>query len=362
MNLQEMRDKTKEAGHLDEVEKMLDRGYYDHDEYNMLGTGIEQRGESKLSNADREALLEMYRKVPLKEFLAKSGTTGLSGAGYLVPDKVYQVLFDAANEEDKVAAISGIMLGPDQIQGSSIKVDYEVDGQYDVKAFTSGGKMAEEEAQFSSVTLTPLSYGINFKIGNDLIEDSQFDMVEYHLRRAGEEIGEYAMNLAATVLGTATDGDGTVGSSATGNAAQTMWLGAATMDIERAAATIEVNQWHPSTVLITTSAMRHSVVSTCGATGNDSALFYVDYLRGGWPAKIGDLDFVYSNCTYLLNGTAQHITVVFDKSKALATARKRWLRIERYADPVQDLVGAAVTFRQNSKTIFDDSVYRLTET
>ncbi len=363
LSITEMRDKTKEAGHLEEVEKMLDRGYYDHDEMSILGTGIEQREPSKLSNTDRAAIIETLRKVPLKEFLAKSGTTGIAGAAYLIPDKIYQVLFDAAAEKDKCADIAAIMLGPDQVPGSSVKIDYEVDGQLKVKPFSSGGKMPQEEIQTGQVTLTPVSYGINFNIGNDLIEDNQFDLVEYHLRRSGEEIGEYAMNLASTVLGTATDGDGTVGSSATGNAGATFFTGGTTFDIVRAAATIEMNQWTATDVLTTTVAARHNIVGTGGIAGNDGAGFVTQYLMNGLPKQMGGFNLIYSNVSYLLNTTgAQCITVVFDKSKALAVARKRWLRIEKYADPVQDLVGGVVTFRQQSKTIMNDAVYRLTET
>ena len=76
LSITEMRDKSKEAGHLTEVEKMLDRGYFDHGETSIFGTGATQKKDSTLSNADRQSMLETLRGIPLKEFLASSGSEG----------------------------------------------------------------------------------------------------------------------------------------------------------------------------------------------------------------------------------------------------------------------------------------------
>jgi len=44
------------------------------------------------------------------------------------------------------------------------------------------------------------------------------------------------------------------------------------------------------------------------------------------------------------------------------TGRKRWLRIDNYAHPIDDLAGAVVSARQDSVTLHDDAIYVLTET
>jgi len=54
-------------------------------------------------------------------------------------------------------------------------------------------------------------------------------------------------------------------------------------------------------------------------------------------------------------------TLVFDKDYALLSGRKRWLRIENYSDPIRDLVGATVTARQDSVTIYNDACANITE-
>jgi len=45
-----------------------------------------------LSYADRLEIEESLRAIPLREFLAKSGTTGIAGAAYLVPQALHSHL------------------------------------------------------------------------------------------------------------------------------------------------------------------------------------------------------------------------------------------------------------------------------
>lgn len=74
--------------------------------------------------------------------MAQSGTTGIQGAAYLIPDKIHQVLFESAVETDIVADISMNVLPPEQIPGSTLKVDIEVDG-----SFTRTRSVAAENCQ-----------------------------------------------------------------------------------------------------------------------------------------------------------------------------------------------------------------------
>jgi len=76
------------------------------------------------------------------------------------------------------------------------------------------------------------------------------------------------------------------------------------------------------------------------------------------------MNIVYSDVDTLTNDGVMDnlVTVVFDKDYALLSGRKRWLRIENYSDPIRDLVGATVTARQDSVTIYDDSIAVITET
>lgn len=357
LSITEMRDIIKETGK--DVQANLDatKGHFDYLEANVFGTGTLQEA-GPLSRADCKAIIETMRNVPLREFLAKSGTTGIAGAAYLIPDKIYQTLFDAAVEEDIVAAVSAVLLGPEGIPGSSLKVDISVDGSYVPRKFSSGGALAEEEIKTVQATLTPISWGINFNIGNDLIEDSQFDMIEVHIRNAGREMGEFATNEALIVMKAGTDGDGTVNSGATGDADETLWTGGATNDIETAMGANIIDSHVPDSMVCSHGAMLHSIYSTVPDTHERKVL------GADFPRLMLGLNVLYTECNTITNtkvGT-NLVTLVFKKAMSMISARKRWLRIEKYSDPIRDLVGASVTARQDSVTVYNDSIFVLTET
>jgi hypothetical protein len=355
LGLQEMftRDIVKET--VADVKRNLEqgkKGFYDFYERNIFGSGRDQRVMKDGvmvpgTIAKAGELLETIRQTPLKEFIAKSGSTLLQGAAYLIPDKIYQILFDSAVETDVVAAISAAMIGPDGIPGSDLKVDIAVDGSYVPTKFSSGGALPEMEHSIVQATISPLSWGINFNIGNDLIEDSQFDMIEFHLATAGKEMGEYASNEALTILSTAPDGDGTLNSGTSGDANETKFDG-----------------YVSDTCVVTHSAMVHSIMNTGGLAATPGSM-YDAWIRGGaYPTVMAAMNLVYSNVNVLTNdkGGDNLLTIVFSKQYGIVTARKRWLRIENYSDPVRDLVGATVTARQDSVSLYKDSIFVITET
>lgn len=366
LSFQEMVNKTKDQRK--QVELMLDQGHYDYNEATIL---------MNQTKAKRQELWESLRQFSLEEFLAHSGTTGLAGANYLVPDKIYQIMYDSAVEADICDKISIAMIPAAEIPGSTLQVDIAVDDSYKPHYYSSGGSMPDETIETTTADMDfSTSFGINFRITNDLIEDSQFDLVEMHLRNAGREMGEFATNMAVTVLAAGTDGDGTLNGYVTGDtitttaADETKWCGDTTMDIEKAMDRNSQDGYVSDTLLITHHAMIHTVMRTVGTTGTGESQPWIhDRIAGepgGWPTRMFDMDVIYSNCDALAKPTpatpyAPVITLVFDKDYALLTGRKRWLRIEKYSDPVRDLVGATITARQDSVTVYNDSICKILE-
>lgn len=369
IGLQEMQRRMDKPDHKaagKQVVEMLNRGYYDHDEVNMFGKGWLQREQrtTPVARDDATAIMESVRGMPLKEFLASSGTAGIAGAAYLIPTKIYSTMYDSAVEADVVAAISIAVIPAEQIGGTTMNVDIAVDESYAPRKAQSGAKMPDDTIETVQATLDFSHYfGINFRIGNDLIEDAQFDVIEMHLRNAGREMGEFASNEALTVLRTGTDGDGTIGSSATGDAASTKYEGGTTSDIIEGVRDVVADGFVPDTMAISHEAMLDQVMYTVGTTGNESSI-WDEFAHGQWPQKMAGMDIVYSDVNILTTNKlfTNCQTVIFDKDYALLSGRKRWLRIENYSEPVRDLTGATITARQDSVSVYNDSIYRLTET
>jgi hypothetical protein len=362
LSITEMRDKTEKQAK--QIREQLDRGYFDYNEINLYGTGYGQDSDDRLKQADVSAVYETIKTVPLREFLARSGTTGIAGAAYLVPTKIYQVMYDSAVEADVVSDISIAVIPAEQIGGTTMNVDIAIDDSYKPKKYSSGGAMPTETIATTQATLdfsTP--WGINFKIANDLIEDAQFDVIEMHLRNAGREMGEYASNEALAVLKTGPDGDGTINSGASGDANETKFIGATTEDVRDMMLECIEDGFICDTLVLTHGAALHSVFTTTGAAYHETDLWN-SFVNNGWPTTIAGMNIVYSDVDTLTNDGVMDnlVTIAFDKDYALLSGRKRWLRIENYSDPIRDLVGATVTARQDSVTIYNDSIGAITET
>jgi hypothetical protein len=309
-------------------------------------------------------------QIPLAEFLAKSGTTGIGGAAYLVPDAMHAKIEAYALTSDICPLISATMVNGWK-GGGSLKVDILDDEGYKAKEFSSGATMHTEDIAVKQATLTPKSFGIAPRITGDLIEDNAFDLVDYHLKKAAIELGRKASDLAVTVMKTAADGWGTVNSSATGDADETKWTGGVTADIEDAKAALTDDYWIGNTMLVTTEAWEHSLSTTRITLASNIPLPYnmtpaaagfdlridippldVKFYNGDSMHDVADLGGALTACA----------TFVFDRNNALLTGRKRWLQFDNYADPVKDIAGMTITCRQDSVSLYNDSIYVLTET
>jgi len=368
LSLTEVVEKTKKTGK--EVQDMLDNGYFDYDEINIFGTGQGLHGgheQTPIKEGDANQIMETVRAVDLatltkKMRLGEVLMPGLAGANYLVPTKIYQVMYDSAVQADICADISITMIPSDQLPGNQVQIDIAVDDSYVPHKYMAPGAQPTETIETEKATLdfsTP--FGINFQITNDLIEDSQFNLVEMHLRDAGREMGEFASNEAVTVLNTATDGDGTL---------NTEGAGADLTTLEDVINAVDANL--RDGYISDTYLCSHHVIFddiNVDTTFSQDAVAWRDHMMTeAYPTRLLGMNVIYSEVTKLTTsattGTAYQDldSLVFAKDYAMVTGRKRWLRIEKYSDPIRDLVGATITCRQDSVTIYNDSICQIRET
>jgi hypothetical protein len=311
-------------------------------------------------------LSEFLNRVKLEEFLAKSGTTGMQGAAYLVPVKAHDMLINYSMATDLVPLFSSRIIH--DWKGDSWTLTVADDLQYRPYPFSSGGAQPAMHGDFSQVTLDftqDRKLGIHVAAGADLVEDvTDYDVIDWHIQQAAQAFGREATDRALTVLQTATDGIGTVNAAATGDADETRLINGTTTDIGDCVRALGYDRWVANTMIITSEAWMHSVATQAAEVG-----WLMVPPTTGFHTKIGILDTLLCNSVNLHASTDAEgaaftncITIICDRLNALATGRKRWLRMENYSDPVKDLMGAVVVGEQDSVTLYDDSVYRLTET
>ena len=312
-----------------------------------------------LKRSVQRTVRESIREIPIKEFLDNSSAT--TGA-YLVAAKIWEELYYAAKQYD-ICPLIGRMAY--DWEGNSLKVDIAKDDSYKAYKYNPGGKLPDASVETAQATITPESFGLKIFLANTLVEDGAWPLIDWHIAQAGKAIGVQGSEMAITTLLSSSDGDGTLNSGTTGDADETKWIGGADYDIRAAIRAIGDDKFIPNTLLCTSEAYMHSISTAAREIGHGNDLSPVD----GYNAKLGLLDVLINNSEQLHASTdaagsamTNCISFVLDRNNALLTGRKRWLRIENFSNPVEDLGGAVVSSRQDQVSLFDDSICKITET
>ena len=345
--------------------ELREKAIFDQDEANPFGVGWKQAEQriAGLGKDDAEKLKNTIEMTPLKEFLARSSTTGLSGAAYLIPLKIYSTLATYAARRDIINDVSMAVLPASEIPGSTLDVDIAKYGSYKPHALSSGGKQVEEEIAFTKATLNfSQAWGINFNIGNDLIEDSQFSLIDLHVRMAGEQMGKTSTSKILAKMLLTNDGDGTkntvasMGGDTTTLTKMSEGQNMVTLAFEVLPDTFLAPYW-----TMKEGPLKDTTYFPAGSTSTwrESILHHED-------PKLWGMNWIECNhpsLTTVASGLPTNSVIyVFCKQYVYISGRKRWLRLENYADPVRDLVGATITARQDTVSIYNQSVAYLLET
>jgi hypothetical protein len=290
----------------------------------------------------------------IRAFLVK----GLAGASYLIPEKIYDVLYTAGSTNDIVPLCSPITTCP----GSSLKVDVEVDGSFVAHYVGGGGDSPAETMETTQVEITPSLFTIAPIITYEMIEDSQFDLMETHLRRAGEAIGQFSTQQFLARLITGNHGDGTQ------NAFTSAAAGGDLDDILEGWQLNIEDGFDSDTIIVPPLVLRTFLndVSTSiysdqfhTRAANDPPLSHGTF-QGMNIVVVKHMNTAYQGDGALYVGAAKWHWFVLNKENATLTVRKRWMKIDNYADPIRDLVGAVISSRQESKCIYNDASCEVT--
>lgn len=342
LSIQEMIDKTVEQRKL--LETHLDeKAYFDPQEASIF------HGQKR---AIRQELAETIRKVSLAEFLSKANTA--VGANYLAPDFVSAKIYSSLQTRDIVPLISAEIIAP-----KSDVVDVNV-GLQSAYVGSAVGK-AHETVNTVQATIKLQTINALIAVTNEMIEDQQYGIIEWQVNEAAKALASKGNNHALTVLKTATDGYGaTVAINAGSDTTTPAQLGAAIGTVACGAQDTNLPGFVADTVVCTTEAWADAIATTAGTN-------YTTPQKPGFNAWTMGLDVLFCNDSALHGGFTSNrlidcITVVFAKDYALLTGRKSWGRIEKYSDPIKDLAGAVITGRQDSVTMNDNAICKLSET
>jgi len=291
----------------------------------------------------REEIYGALRNVTLREILG--GGTGSDFMSYLIPTKIYQVLLDAFRDTDLSPEIVGLNIP--QFEGGTIQVVWGlVDKMRPVWFEEPGGPPVITEA-VNRASLSPKPFGMNIGITQSMIEDSQFDIMEYHIRAAGKEMGAFVTRHVISQLWSGYDSS---------NNAVTGGSGAITVaNVLNAIALVEA-QGGSADTFIGHSEQKYDLAAD--TTTLNLALQWKEDVSGKYEMD----SFLGLNWFWrrkeTTNGlvdssTSRYFALVFEKDKGAALAWKRPLTISNYDAPRESLKGAVVTARMVANALHD---------
>lgn len=359
LSIQEMISKTEEQRK--EIRSYMDKGKGYHPTEANIYSGLKRSIQRDIG--------ESLRRIPLREFLIKSGTVDIAGAAYLIPAKLNDILYHAAEERDIAKLISAEVVNG--WEGGALTVDTVERRTMRGGLGWMGGSSATRVPTTVKATLTPKLIKCPLIMTGEAVEDNNFNLVEWYVREAGRGMSWKSGELALEVLKdtVADEGIGTKNTEAAG-ADTTTYL-----DILNSIDVVGMDEWIANTMIVTPEVWTDAIAyhdEIAGGAGGDfgvQAPFRMREPAEGFDLKYHMLDTLFSTSS-LLHDTADVIgaaftackTLVFDRRAAILTGRKRWLQIDDYVDPVRDLAGAVVSARQDSISMYDDSICVTSET
>jgi len=262
----------------------------------------------------------------------------------LIPKLIIGPLVEEQDKNLIPRDLAAEFFGPSQIQGSTFTRNLKAENTMDVREIGEGGEVYLDNVDFETVTYTPRKYGVSIRITREMMEDSQFNLLQENLKTAGKRFAENETNL---ILGALDGANTTVG----GAAAITI------ANITTAMLNLEGQDYDATDYLIGPEVLRDLRNIDTFVEANKAG--DTDILRTGFKGNILGMRVQL----FSPNAGSNAVTTssyVLDRSKAYGIAIKRDITVENFNLPTFDMQGAAITTRIDVQLIRSKAVSKIT--
>lgn len=278
----------------------------------------------------------------IKEYIdTADGTAGT----LLIPKLIMPTLIEEVEKALLPRELAAMTWGPGQIQGSSFDVNLETANTLDVREVGEGAEVPLDAEEFSNVTFTGVKYGVAIRITREMMEDSQFELLQRNIRTAGKRFAEKRTELILTAL----DGSG---NDVSGGAAITI------ANITEALQNLEDNDYEGTDVLVGTEVIND--LRNIDTFVEFSKVGNTEMLQRGFLGTIYGLNAVRFSTNAAPSSTHKKYAYVLDRSQAFGEATWREITVENFDLPTFDMQGAAITWRYDCALLRSGAVSRIT--
>lgn len=268
------------------------------------------------------------------EELAEHGELMYAWETELVKQQLYDVIKDAAY----AARVGRQLVEVVQLKaGAALDFVLETVDSLVMRRITEGATIPVDVESYSKVTVTPVKYGNQVIISQEIREDANWDIMRRNLRRCGTQVGlkEDAIIFAAFA-------DGTYGFG-TENAVTSAGTELDIVDILSGIKEIKQEKYYPNVMVIhpTQESELNQIDTFVEADKLGSRITF----ERGFCGRIFGLDVVV---TPTLSASTAYI---LDTREAGVLVIRRPLTMRAYEIPERDSVATAVTFREEARVL-----------
>ena len=277
----------------------------------------------------------------IQEYIStEDGTAG----SLLIPKLIMPTLIEEVDKNLIPREMAAMVWGPTQIQGSSFDVNLEVADTMDVRDVGEGAEIPLDNIDFTNVTFTPKKYGVAIRITREMMEDSQFELLQRNIRAAGRRFAENEQELVIAQLDLAN-------ATTAGGAAITI------ANIAESMFDVEDNDYTPTDYLVGNEVVQDlrniDTFVEADKAGNR------EMMERGFIGTLFGMNVARYSTNSGSNATATS-SYVFDRSQAYAIAIKRDITVENFDLPTYDMQGAAITQRIAVKALRVKAISKIT--
>lgn len=277
----------------------------------------------------------------INEYISTAdGTAGT----LLIPKLIMPKLIEEVEKALIPREMAAMVWGPGQIKGSSFTVNLETPDTLDVREIGEGAEVPLDNIDFETVTYTPKKYGVAVRITREMIEDSQFELLQRNIGIAGKRFAENETNLVLGQLDTAN-------STVAGGAAITL------ANVAEAIFNVEDQDYMPTDYLIGNEV--HQDLMNIDTFVDANKAGNTDLMQRGFVGTIFGLNVARYSTNAGANAVATS-SYVFDRSQAYGIAISRDVSMENVVLPTFDMEGAVLTQRLDVKALRTKSISKIT--
>jgi len=282
----------------------------------------------------------------IQEYITRD--TGVAGT-LLIPKLIMPVLVDEVDKHLLPRELAAIFQTPAQTsnQGESWTINLIKADSMDIRQVGEGAEIPMDALEYdTNVTIEPIKYGVAIRITREMMEDSQIDLLQRHLKYAGKRFAEKETELIITELNSTTN-------AVSGGAAITI------ANIAEGMNYLERYDYTPSDFIVGDNVLQDmrniDTFVEADKAGN------TDMMKTGFLGTIFGMNVVrFSRNATSAPSTYCLYAYIIDRDNSFVISYKRDITIENFDLPTFDMQGAAVTMRIDVEALRDYATCEIT--